>query len=121
MFVNFSNHPSDGWPREQKEKAIEMGNEIVDIAFPNVKTKYTTQDIHNIAEEYVEKICRMNPDVVMCQGETTLCYSVVTLLKKKGIKVVAATTERESKEIKKGDSIKKTSMFKFSGFREYIA
>lgn len=121
MFINFSNHSSDRWPKEQREKAKEMGEEIVDIAFPNVKPEFTTQDIQNIAQQYVEKICRMKPDVVMCQGEVTLCYCAVTLLKRKGIKVVAATTIRESREIKKGDSIKKIAMFKFSGFREYIA
>lgn len=121
MFINFSNHPSDGWSMEQKKNAIEMGKAIFDISFPNVEPEFTEKQIYNLAKEYAKKICDMKPDAVMCQGELTLCYSVITLLKQNGIKVVAATTKRESQEIKKGDCVQKVSVFKFSGFREYVA
>lgn len=120
MFINFSNHPSEGWAMEQKKNAIEMGEKIVDISFPNVKPEFTEKQIYDLAQEYAKRICDMKPDVVMCQGEITLCYSIITLLKQNGIKVVAATTKRETQEIKKGDCVQKISLFKFFGFREYV-
>ena len=49
-------------------------------------------------------------------GEPTLVFAIVTLLKNKGIRCMASTTKRESKELPDG---KKLSEFKFIRFRDY--
>ena len=44
---------------------------------------------------------------------------VISALKKFGVKVVAACSERKSVERKVGDNVEKTSSFSFVQFREY--
>ena len=119
LFINFSNHPSDNWSNEQKRKAIEMAKQIVDVSFPDVSPEDSEEQVEKMAGQYVEQILRMKPDVVMCQGEFTLCYCVIQHLINQGIKVVAAVSRRETIERKVGDKTEKKSVFKFVGFREY--
>ena len=66
VFVNFSNHPSAGWGREQAEAASRYG-QLIDLPFPAA---------------------------VLCQGEFCLTFLVVSALKAQGITVLAACSER---------------------------
>ncbi len=118
MFINFSNHPSKNWNKEQLAAAGTYG-EIVDISFPQVPAYATEQEIEALAQESVQQILIMKPDCVLCQGEFCLAYRVIELLKDKGIKVVAACSEREVEEVNEGDTVKKISHFTFVKFREY--
>lgn len=110
MFVNFSNHPIEKWGERQLEAAKHYG-EIVDIAFPHVDPECSTEKIKEIAEEYADKIIKSHPDCVLCQGEFCVSYHVISELKKKGIKVVAACSERKSEEVVIKNEIKKISKF----------
>lgn len=114
MFVNFSNHPHGSWDASQLEAAGQYGD-IVDVAFPEVPPLATREEIYIKALEIVENIIELNPDIVMCQGESTFCYRVVELLKQHNIKVVAACTKRIVTEIDN----KKITEFKFEQLREY--
>lgn len=119
MFINFSNHVSDNWSKEQLSAANEYG-ELVDVSFPNVTPDATEDEIVKIGDEYVERIMSFSPDVVMCQGEFTLNHYVVNKLMKNGISCVAACTERISIEEKQLDgTVIKKSEFRFAGFRKY--
>ena len=113
-FVNYSNHPSSKWSEEQLAAANEIGT-IVDILFPDVDPSATKEDITNMARESVNEIVAYDPTAVLCQGEFTLCFSVVSMLKQRGIKVVAACSKRMVEETPKG----KISKFTFEQFREY--
>ena len=118
-FVNFSNHPSESWNEQQKTEAEKWG-EIVDVPFPNVQPEASCEEIRNMAESCVEKIQEYHPMAVMCQGEFTLTYHVVRLLKEHGIKVVSACSERKAVEKKKEDgTVYKSAVFRFTQFREY--
>jgi hypothetical protein len=111
MFVNISNHPSSKWSQAQKEAA---GGEIFDIPFPNVDPKASRFEIAEIALLLMKKI----PDgtkKAMVQGEPTLCYALTGLLKREGVLVVVATTER--RVIEKEGGVKE-SVFEFVQFRE---
>ena len=121
MFINYSNHPSIKWQREQALAAEEMGGEILDVPFPNVPVTYSDKDILALAYEEADKITSLCPKnaVVMCQGEFTLCYAVVSILQNRDIQVVSATTERKTVERIEDGTVIKTAEFHFAGFREY--
>ena len=119
MFVNFSNHESGEWSKEQLEAAQEYGK-IVDIRFPMVNPNSSETEIEELAQNCVERILSFHPTVVMCQGEFTLCYAVIKKLKDNGIKCVAACSVREANvELQKDGSSKRVSVFKFCKFRRY--
>lgn len=122
MFINFSNHPHDNWDVAQKNAAAEYG-EIQDVPFPAIEASASEEDITNLAKEYASKIKGfLGPgSAVMAQGEFTLTYAVINLLKQDGIKVVSACSERNVVESvdENGNTIRK-SVFSFIRFREYV-
>ena len=119
IFVNCSNHPSEGWQDSQKNAALEYG-EIVDIPFPNVDSRITNEELDALVDDTVNKIMEYKPKAVMLMGEFVTSYKIVNKLKENNIKVLVSVTERNSKEVKGSDGvITKTSVFDFKGFREY--
>lgn len=114
LFINFTNHPSDKWGLKQRKEAEKYG-EIIDIPFPAISALAKEKDIQNLAEKYVDLISRFEPRAVLCQGEFCLAYQVISGLKKRGIVVLAACSERYIKEI----SNKKEVSFVFEQFRMY--
>lgn len=129
MFLNYSNHPSATWMKNQLDAARCYG-EICDVAFPAVSVTASEKEIENQAEEQIkvlektaeEKGCSLNQTVIMCQGEFSLTYAVITRLKKRypECKIVCALSEREVVEEQKEGCSVKTVCFRFCGFREYI-
>lgn len=114
MFINFSNHPSAKWSREQISEAEKYG-EIVDIEFPSVPAEADEKFVEEVSARYVGYIAELSPECVMCQGEFTLAYAVITGLLRLGIKTVAASSDRKVFE----QDGKKVSVFTFERFREY--
>lgn len=118
-FVNFSNHSSDCWGEKQLYEAAKWGK-VIDIPFPPVEPEASSQKIKEMAEDCVEKIMKYHPSAVMCQGEFTLSYHVVCLLKERGITVLSACSSRNAVEEKNEDGTSyKRSVFSFVQFREY--
>ena len=118
MFINFSNHPYSQWSLAQKQAASEYG-EIVDMPFPAVPPEAGPDYIQAMSNEYTEKILNMNPSIVMCQGEFTLAFAVITSLISHGIPVVAACSERRVSAIIMDKVTNKNATFEFVRFREY--
>ena len=119
MFINLTNHPSDQWSNEQRDAADKYGS-ILDIPFPNVSPESTEEDIARLAETYTEKILRMNPDAVLCQGEICLAFAIAERLRAHHIPVLAACSERITEETAQADgSTYKVSRFVFRRFRQY--
>lgn len=119
MFLNVSNHPSSKWDKEQLEAAEKWGK-IEDIAFPVVPPEAEEEEIEAMAEKLSAQILSYSPDAVMCQGEFTLCFSIVNKLKLQEIPVMAACSGRfvEEHEDEDGNCVKKV-LFRFERFREY--
>lgn len=119
LFLNLTNHPSDQWGEEQR-KAAEAYGKIIDLPFPVIEPSYDREMVRQMAEFTVFNITSNFTDamqpVVHIMGEMTYTYAVVSLLKAKGIKCVASTTERDTVMTPDG---KKISQFKFVQFREY--
>ncbi len=118
MFVNFSNHPKDSWGDSQKAAAMRWG-EIADVPFPPVPADADETVITKMADEAVENILRCHPDAVMCQGEFTLAFAVISRLREKRILTVAACAERVVEERLVNGKYEKRVMFEFVRFREY--
>lgn len=119
MFVNCSNHSSAFWSVSQKQGA-EVWGKIVDYPFPYVSPSADETEIKELAEKTVKEIMKMQPEAVMCQGEFTLTYAIVTMLKERGILVVSACSARETTEQPLSDgSVQKISQFRFVRFRKY--
>jgi len=120
MFINFSNHSSARWSSAQKDAALKYGD-IVDLAFPAVPADAPSSRIDSMAEEYSNRISFMKPTAVMCQGEFTLAFGVISRLIAKDITVVAACSERNVIDENNSDgSTYKQNVFTFRQFREYV-
>lgn len=118
MFINYSHHPSSRWEQAQLDAAAVYG-EIVDVPFVNVPPEMTMEEVLLLAIKQTEKIVQYKPSAVLCQGEMTLTYHVVRLLKDHGVKVVCASTKRTAKDMLVNGKWVKQSHFCFVQFREY--
>ena len=119
MFINLSNHPSAAWDPNQMIAAEKYGK-VVDLRFPDVSPESGSREIDLLVDEYLSEIMEYDDPVVMVQGEFVFTYRMVTALKARGIKAVAATTGRVAEEERRPDgTVIKTSKYKFSQFREY--
>ena len=119
MFINFTNHPSAKWSSEQREAAETYG-EIRDMPFPDVEPDGDEEYVSRLAEQYVTEILASRPAAVLCQGEMTLSFAVADALRREGITVLAACSERATAEKAgaNGETIK-TIEFRFVRFRKY--
>lgn len=99
------------------ETALQYG-EVTDFPFPVVSPEMNTDDVHQLADNYIEKLQRKFGDelTVHIMGEMTFTFAVVTRLKELGIRCVASTTERKTTY---NDDGTKLSEFSFVRFREY--
>lgn len=119
MFINLSNHPSTLWSQEQLQAANHFGA-CIDIPFPIVAPDADKDQIATLAIEYFNKIKEVSNDnkeiTVHLMGEMTFVYSLLQLLQEAGIRTVASTTERQTKDLGDGQ---KESQFRFVQFRDY--
>ena len=119
MFINFSNHPVEKWSDEQKAAALAYGP-LKEIPFPHVPAEASAEKIQRLADESSKQIAELNPSVVMCQGEFTLTYAIVSRLKAMGITCISACSNRESVErLLPNGTVVKEAIFRFVQFREY--
>lgn len=119
MIVNFTNHPCVNWSDEQLAAAERWGN-IVDLCFPNVPAESDETDIAALADTYCSRICALDPNAVLVQGEMSLTFAVARRLHQSGIIVLCAASERVCKtETERDGSVVRRSVFKFVRFREY--
>lgn len=119
FFVNFTNHKLENWSREQFQAAKELGYPV-ELPFPDVPADADEEYLDHLAQKSVNTLMRRDPKYVLVQGEMTLVYRIVSLLKAKGVICLAACSEREAAETKLPDgNAQKTSVFRFVRFRRY--
>jgi hypothetical protein len=120
MLINLSNHPSDKWMPEQIKTAEKLYGKVTDISFPFVDPKASPDDIAQLSKVYLDKIVEISNGLknfsVHIQGEFTLAFKLVTLLKDKEINCIASTARRNVTERGNGEKIIK---FEFVQFRNY--
>ena len=119
MLINLTNHPSSKWSTMQKNAASIYG-EIVDYPFPQVDPQADEAAISLQAETITADLAELHPNAVLCQGEMTLAFALVSRLKQIGIPVLAACSTRCSREtVTETGSTVRTSEYVFCRFREY--
>lgn len=119
IFINHTNHPSSKWSVEQKNAAENLGK-IVDIPFPDVPPNFSTEEVRELVLNKLQEILELAPTAVLCQGEFNYTAAMAEELKKRGIPVMAATSERVVSEVTEDNgSTKRVSVFNFVRFREY--
>lgn len=111
MFINFTNHNNESWNEEQLKAAYEFGK-IEFLPFPEINPNHSDREIFEMARTYSDIIISKKPNAVLCQGEMTFAFAVVSALISKDILVFAATTQRVQTD--------GTQKFKFVKFRRYI-
>jgi len=113
-FYNISNHPSSRWSTEQKEAALKIGSEIVDIAFPQIRAEASMDDVHALVNGIYQQI--PEGSAVMVQGEFSFVLSFVALNQSqlKPHVIYVGCSERNTVENEDGS---KTSVFEFVQFR----
>ena len=117
LFINLSNLHTNKWPEDRLAGAKELseGSDIVNMAFPILKADASKEEVYEKAEEIAAKVIEKKPDYVFCQGEFSLCFRIVELLKKADIKAVTVCNERVIYE----EHGRQMSEFKFIQFREF--
>lgn len=119
MLINLSNHPFKEWDAFQKNTAISLYGEVIDIPFPDVPPEASSSEVEKMADEYLDKIktiTKNNDTVVHIMGEMTFCYALIQKLQKQNIKCVASTTERNVRFLPTGE---RAVDFNFIQFRAY--
>lgn len=119
MFINISNHPSATWGENQTNAALKYG-EIIDISFPLIDPLLSTQEVIDLAYQYLKKVelivsSSKEESVVHVMGEHLFTFHLVTILLNNGYKVIESASYKDS--IMEGD--KKISIFHFVQFRFY--
>lgn len=119
VFINFSNHPSPRWSKEQLA-AVEKYGRVIDEPFPAVPADMDEAGVARLADEAVERIMAHRPVAVLCQGEFTLAFAVTERLKAKGVTVLAASSDRALvTEVDENGGTRKVTVFRFTRFRKY--
>ena len=115
VFANFSNHTSALWSEEQLAAAHYLADQIADIPIPEVPPDAGTDE----QIERCKALVRMLPQGAthaMVSTEFVTTFILVTMLQKRGITCLAATTRRDVSVDSEGNKI---SRFSFVRFREY--
>lgn len=118
VFINHTNHPSVTWTEAELAAAEQFGP-VQDFVFPAIDPEWDEETVMQLAQKNGAKILSMHPAAVLCQGEFTYCFALITFLKKQGITVLSACSNREVVEWAEGDKSIKTSDFVFVRFRRY--
>ena len=123
ILINYSNHPSEYWSKEQKDAAAKNYGTVIDVPFPSVPSAAGSEEVNNLTEFYFRElqvlIKALNAEsstVVHLMGEFTFSFALLCKLKNSGVKVIASTSERVTSINSDGS---KQSYFKFIRFREY--
>lgn len=115
MLLNLTNHPSAGWPENQRKEALEAYHEIQDWPFPVIPPTWDITDITNHVSQYINQIQALHPTAVHVMGEMTFSFQLIQRLLALGIPCIASTTQRITSQ--SGDT--KVSKFEFVRFRPY--
>lgn len=123
MLLNLSNHPSIAWPDAQKETVRKGYGSVQDLAFPVINPEWEAKEVLELAQRYCAKCLDLlnqnqsDPEnAVHIMGEHTFSFVLITLLQKEGVKCIASTTERISKDL---GNEERQVQFHFVKFRVY--
>lgn len=121
MLINLTNHSYNNWGQLQKDIANEFYKTVVDLQFPQIEPRMTSEEVAVMAKDCVDKCKNIisgsvdKKNAIHIMGEHNFTFAFVELALKQGLECIASTTERISSE-KEGIKI---SEFRFIKFRKY--
>lgn len=115
VFVNLSNHPSAIWSEEQLAVARGLADQVVDIPIPEIPPDAGTDELVERCRTLVLML-PVGATHAMVSTEFVTTFILITMLQKRGITCLAATTRRSVSMDPEGN---KVSRFSFVRFREY--
>ena len=119
VFINYTNHPWQDWSAEQIAAAERYGP-IDDMPFPRIAANAAESDIAQLVDQAAGEIVRLCPAAVLCQGEFSFTYQLVSRLQGLGILVLSACSDRVVCEHRDEDGVThRISEFRFVQFRAY--
>ena len=129
MLINNTNREHTTWGEDQLEASKDFG-EIVDMIMPGIPAEADEAEADRIAGLVVRRILRRlgrenagtgnEQDAVICQGDFTLVYRVVTRLKEAGVTVVAPSFQRVTNPTLRPDGTTVPGYsFSFERYRQY--
>ena len=119
MLINCTNHPYEIWGEAQREAAEKFG-EVVDLPFPQIEPRSSTEELRRLTERYARRIEAQQPEAVLVAGEFTFACMLVDRLLTDGVRVLSTRSRRITQEELNPDGTnRKTSVFVFDCFREY--
>lgn len=114
-FLNLTNHPSSGWSDAQRDAALALAPEVVDLPFPAVDPHARGADLDAIAQKLARDL-RPGCTHALVMGEMTLAFRLVNVFESAGIECVATTGPRHVEHQPDGTELRR---FQFAGFRGY--
>ena len=135
MLINVTNRPHTTWSPEQLAAAEKFGT-VVDFPMPAPDAEIGEEEIDRIAGLVVRRVerrlgmedsaggaedsAKKECHAVVCQGDFVLVFRIVTMLKAKGITVLAPAFKRVTKPTLRPDGTTAPGYsFDFVRFRSY--
>ncbi|MFA7481762.1 MAG: TM1812 family CRISPR-associated protein [Vulcanimicrobiota bacterium] len=111
LFLNISNHPVNTWCENQKEAALVLAEEIVDVPFPRTDPSLSEKKVRELANKTIKQLEKANlltrASHALVMGDFSLTFVIVSRLKSLGLHCWVTTTDR-----------KKDDTFHFVRFRK---
>ncbi len=118
-FLNITNHPSANWPKEQREAALAIGREIVDIPFPEIDPTWESVRVVEMAVDFFKDLQDRSllPAAAVVQGEYTFSFALVLLFLRANLPCYNATTKRMVQHDESGAIVKRFEFVQFRAFQ----
>lgn len=125
IFINYSNHPSSKWSKQQLDAAKAISDSIVDVQFPAIDPNMSEGDIAEFAKEQLSYILHNLTEegkdevIFHIAGELTYVAYFVSYCNKYANNITCLTSTSKRNVLENTDGTK-TIKFDFVKFRKYI-
>lgn len=94
ILINISNHPSAKWSEEQTKAASKIAKTTVDMPFPAINPRATTEQLQEKSREWLQLLTLQDDAAYHVMGEQGFCFLLIQGLWGRGAEVWHSTTER---------------------------
>lgn len=122
MLINLTNHPYEGWSKEQQEDIVAKCGKVLDMPFPKMDPDWPNEieKIVELVRTYRDKVIALKPDAVLLMGEWCFTIMLINELLKRGVKVYSTATDLDMQFTHNPDgSIDRVSHIHYRGLRPY--
>ena len=104
-FINHTSLPNKTWSNAKLDAAKKFGD-VYDVLFPTINPDWDEEKISKIAALHADKIAKLKPSAVLCQGEDlSYVFAIVSELKSRGILVLFAAGGANFKQFRSYETL----------------